>query len=101
MNAINYNINKRVVFSLIFLSLILVMKSFTTFKPFSLSNNNILLVTEEGIYRFNLDSKNKYLINSFDNNIQSYMIENVDINKLSDDEGGYIFCKVYIYIHNL
>jgi hypothetical protein len=53
MNAINYNINKRVVFSLIFLSLILVMKSFTTFKPFSLSNNNILLVTEEGIYRFN------------------------------------------------
>ena len=100
MNAIFYNINKQIILYLIFLSLIIVTKSFIAFKPFSLANNNILLVTEKGIYRFNLDSQNKYLINSFDN-IKIYMIENVDINKFSDDEGGYIFCKIDIYIYIL
>ena len=99
MNVIFYNNNKTSIFHLIFLSLIIVMKSFIAFKPFSLSNNNILLVTEEGIYRFNIDSQNKYLINSFDNNFIFLNIENADINKFSDDEGGYIFCKINIYIY--
>ena len=75
------------------------MKQFAAFKPFNLLNNNILLVTEEGIYRFNLASKNKYLIHSFDYTIEVYMIENTDIKKLSDDEGGLIFCKIFQYIY--
>ena len=98
MNVIFYYNNKQILFNLIFLSLIIVMNSFIAFKPFSLSNNNILLVTEKGIYRFNLDSQNIYLINSF-NNFDISIIENVDINKFSDDEGGYIFCKIDIYIY--
>ena len=98
MNVIFYYNNKQILFNLIFLSLIIVMNSFIAFKPFSLSNNNILLVTEKGIYRFNLDSQNIYLINSF-NNLDISIIENVDINKFSDDEGGYIFCKIDIYIY--
>ena len=100
MNAIFYNINKQIILYLIFLSLIIVTKSFIAFKPFSLENNNILLVTEKGIYRFNLDSQNKYLINNYDEHIESEVIEYAEINKMSDNEGGYIFCKVFgsIYI---
>ena len=93
-------INKQIIFDLIFLSLITIIKSFITFKEFNLFNGNFLLVTDDGIYRFNLNTQNKSLINSFDNDVDYEMIDYVDIKKLSDDDGGYIFCKVskYIYI---
>ena len=95
-----FNINKQIIFYLIFLSLIIIMKSFIAFKEFNLLNDNFLLVTEDGIYRFNSNFQDKYLINSFDSDIESDMIEYADISKLSDDDGGYIFCKVFknIYI---
>jgi len=94
-----YDINKQIVFNFIFLSLIIIIKSFISFKSFSLSNENILLFTEEGIYKYNLDSKSKYLIKSFDFILDSYIIEFTEINKLSNDEGGYIFCKLHKYIY--
>ena len=95
-----FTINKQIIFYLIFLSLIIIMKSFIAFKEFNLLNDNFLLVTEDGIYRFNSNFQDKYLINSFDSDIESDMIEYADISKLSDDDGGYIFCKVFkkIYI---
>jgi hypothetical protein len=93
-----YNNNKQIIY-LIFLSNILIINSFTAFKPFSILNENILLVTEEGIYRFNLSSQDKYLISTIDNNVESDMIEYAVINKFSDDEGGYIFCKVFSNIY--
>ena len=95
-----FTINKQIIFDLIFLSLIIILKSFVAFKEFNLLNENFLLVTEDGIYRFNSNFKDKYLINSFDSDIESDMIEYADISKLSDDDGGYIFCKVFknIYI---
>ena len=94
-----YNINKQIIFNLIFLSLILIIYSFISFKAYNLLNQNILLVTDEGIYRYNLESQNKYLIGAYDEVLESGVIENVEISKLSDNEGGYIFCKVYIYIY--
>ena len=100
MNEIFYfNINKRIIFDLIFLSLITIIKSFIAFKEFNLLNDNFLLVTEDGIYKFNLNIQHKSLINSFDNDVESDMIEYADIKKLSDDDGGYIFCKVFKYIY--
>ena len=95
-----YNINKKIVFNLILLSMIIIIKPFNFFKPFNLLNNNILLVTEEGIYRFNLESQNAILIYFFEKKVDMLIVENSDINKLSDDKGGYIFCKIdqYIYI---
>ena len=95
-----FTINKQIIFDLIFLSLIIIMKSFSAFKELNLLNDNFLLVTEDGIYRFNSNFQDKYLISSFDSNIESDMIEYADISKLSDDDGGYIFCKVFknIYI---
>ena len=95
-----FNINKQFKFVLLFLYLINMMKSFITFKEFNLLNDNFLLVTDEGIYRFNSNFQDKLLINSFDNNVESDMIEYAEINKFSDGEGGFIFCKVFknIYI---
>ena len=93
-------INKQIIFDLIFLCLITYIKTFIAFKEFNLLNDNFLLVTEDGIYKFNLNIQNKSLINSFDNNVESDMIEYAEINKFSDGEGGFIFCKVFknIYI---
>jgi len=101
MDDIFYSIiNKQIILDLIFLSLITIIKSFIAFKEFNLLNDNFLLVTDDGIYRFNLISQNKSLINSLDSEVNYDMIDYVDIKKLSDDDGGYIFCKVskYIYI---
>ena len=100
MNVIFYFIiNNRIIYALILLSLIRIISSFISFKEFNLLNNNVLLVTEDGIYRFNLDSQNIFLIKSFENDLQLDMIENADINKLPDKDGGYIFCKVFINIY--
>ena len=57
-----FNINKQFKFVLLFLYLINMMKSFITFKEFNLLNDNFLLVTDEGIYRFNSNFQDKLLL---------------------------------------
>ena len=96
-----YNIYKQILFNLIFLSLIIIRNSFITFKSYNLLNENILLVTDEGIYKLNLESKKNSLISTYDNDLDNEVIVYAEINKMSDNEGGYIFCKVLNYIYIL
>lgn len=75
------------------------MKSFIAFKEFNLLNDNFLLVTDDGIYRFYLNYQSYTLIYSFENKIEPDMIEYADINRFSEDKGGYIYYAKYFKIY--
>ena len=95
--------NTIIVFFIIICSLIVPLKSFTYFKAHSLlSSNYILLITDEGILKY--DSQlNQYNIiqntNLITNNGDIYYIS---FAQSPLDEGGYIYCRLknFIFIYD-
>ena len=80
--------------------------SFKFFKSFNLlSNNNIILITNEGIIKYDPSTQNQTLVLPFS---KTNIIDSIDNEKLIGfaqlplDEGDYIFCRLnnYIYIFN-
>ena len=84
----------------IFFFLIAQSKSFKYYKAFTLLSKNILIISDEGIIKYNPSTKQQAMIQS-----SNLISSRDDLNFISftqspSDEGGYIFCRFrnYIYI---
>ena len=71
------------------------------FKSFNLlSNDNLVLITDEGIIKYDPSKQNETLVQS-SNNIQSNGdIKLVEFTQFPLEDGGYVICRLkdYIYI---
>ena len=79
---------------LLFYFLILNTNSFKYFKAFNLLSNNIILITDEGIFRYDKESDEANLIESFaliDSQIDQ---EYISFAQFPLDKGGYVICRV-------
>jgi hypothetical protein len=79
---------------LLFYSLILNTKSFKYFKAFNLLSNNIILITDEGIFEYNKESEEPILIESFTLIDSLLDQEYISFAQFPLDKGGYVICRV-------
>ena len=96
----HYNI-KLLLFNIVFILILKTIKSFKFFRAYNLISDDILLVTDEGIIKYNIESTNQSLITSINYNIDGIEdLEYINFVQYSSADEGYIFCRTgkYIYI---
>ena len=98
-----YHMNyKLILFIIIFFALKVPIFSFKYFKAFNILTNDILLVTDVGIIKYNIETDSQSLIVSYNNiiNNDGSTLEFITVSQFSSDDGGYIICRIneYIYI---
>ena len=101
MDSIKYEYNiKLLLFFMIFSLLKIPVISFKFFKAFNILSNDILLISDEGIIKYNIKLDIKYLIVSYAMKNPEFTIEYTNVNQFSLDDGGYTICRIneYIYI---
>ena len=76
---------------ILFCSLIFSVASFIKFKAFNLLTNDIIIISDEGIIKYDLQLGTKSLILS--NNITFYF-DRISFAQFPLDEGGYIICRI-------
>lgn len=77
-----------------FYSLILNTKSFKYFKAFNLLSNNITLITDEGIFGYNKDKEEPFLIEYYTLINSQLEQEYISFTQFPLDKGGYAICRV-------
>ena len=97
-----YQMNyKLILFTIILFTLKVPITSFKYFKAFNILSNDILLVTDIGIIKYNIETDSQYLIVSYNNMINTDgTLEFITVAQFSSEDGGYIICRIneYIYI---
>ena len=86
-------------FLTLFFLLIIHTESFTYFKAFNLLSENILLITDEGIIKYDSSTRNQTLVQSSDLISSINDLEKISFVQSPSDEGGYIFCRLKSYIY--
>ena len=92
---------KLILFTIILFALNVPISSFKYFKAFNILSNDILLITDVGIIKYNIETDSQYLIVSYTNIINEIgTLEFITEAHFSSDDGGYIICRIneYIYI---
>ena len=76
------------------------IKAFKYFKAFNLLSNDLIFITDEGIIKYNIESNEQKLIESFSIIQKGMDLEYISFAQFSLNEGGYILCRIkdYIYI---
>ena len=101
MDIIKYQYNFQLLLIFIIISLLKVpVVSFKYFKAFNILSNDILLISDAGIIKYNIELDIKYLIASFTIENPDFNIQYISENQFSSEDGGYIICRIneYIYI---
>ena len=101
MDITKYSYNfKLLLFFMIFFLLEIPVISFRYFKAFNILSSDILLISDEGIIKYNIELDIKYLIVPLSMENPSITMEYITVNQFSSDDGGYIICRIneYIYI---
>ena len=95
----NKNRFKFIIFLTIFLLLKSPVKSFKYFKAFNILSNDLLLISDEGIIKYNTESDTQNLVVS-SNLVSESNLEYITFSQFPSNEGGYIICRIneYIYI---
>ena len=92
----------------LFLTIIIIsfinITSFKFFKSFNLFSDNIVLITNEGIIKYEPSSQNQTIVLPFSENISNIIDSKederfIDFAQFPLDEGGYVFCRINNYIH--
>lgn len=78
------------IFALLY-SLIFSVSSFQKFKAFNLLSNDIIIISDEGIIKYDLQLGTQTLI--IPNNITFYF-DQISFAQFPEDEGGYIICRI-------
>ena len=86
-------------FFIIFYLLIIHIKSFQYFKSFTLFSNDIALITEEGIIKYDQITKNKTLIIPVNLITSNDAKKCISFSQLPSDDGGYIFIRLKNFIY--
>ena len=85
-------------FLTLFFLLIIHTESFTYFKAFNLLSENILLITDEGIIKYDPLTKNQTLVQSSNLITSINDLDAISFVQSPSDDGGYIFCRLKTYI---
>ena len=97
-NEQNYR-NICIFFLIIYLSFINI-NSIQFFKSFNLlSNNNLVLITDEGIKKYDPSTQTEALVQSSDIIKSSSNLNLIAFTQFPLDEGGYVFCRLNKYIY--
>ena len=88
-------------FFMIFFLLEVPVISFKYFKAFNILSTDVLLISDEGIIKYNIEMDIKYLIVPFDMENPSITIEYITVSQFTSDDGGYIICRINEYIYLL
>ena len=95
MDIIKYAYNfKLLLFFVIFSLLKVPVISFKYFKAFNILSSDILIISDDGIIKYNIELDIKYLIVPLDMENPSTNIEFITVNQFSSYEGGYIICRI-------
>jgi hypothetical protein len=75
--------------------------SFQYFKAFNILSSDILIISDEGIIKYNIELNITYLIVPLEMENPFVAIEFITFSQFSSDEGGYIICRINEYIYLL
>lgn len=87
-------------FFFVFCFIIPKIKTFHYFTAYNLLSGDILLITDEGIIKFDQDTQNQTLINEIDNFTDYEDLKYISFLQSPAELGNYLFCRIkqYIYI---
>ena len=100
MDKNSYNFKLLLFFRIFFLLEVPVI-SFKYFKAFNILSRDVLLISDEGIIKYNIELDIRYLIVPISMENPSITIEYITVNQFSSDYGGYIICRINEYIYLL
>ena len=100
MDKNSYNFKLLLFFRIFFLLEVPVI-SFKYFKAFNILSKDVLLISDEGIIKYNIEPDIRYLIVPISMENPSITIEYITVNQFSSDYGGYIICRINEYIYLL
>ena len=95
------NNNSILLFFIILLSLKIQIISFKYFKAFNLLSNDLLLISDEGIIKYNTESVYQELIVKSKSLVSDSNLEYITLTQFPSEEGGYIICRINEYIYAL
>ena len=76
-----------------------ILKSIRYLKVFNLISEDIILITDENIIKYNVDSKDKYIILSFNYTINQNNIDLINFAQYPSNNEGYFLCRIQQYIY--
>ena len=76
-----------------------ILKSIRYLKVFNLISEDILLITDENIIKYNIDSKDKYIILYFNYTINQNNIDLINFAQYPSNNEGYFLCRIQQYIY--
>ena len=83
-------------FLLIWLWLNVPIISFKYFKAFTILSKDIIIISDEGIYKYQIENKNQTKISDIESSIMN--VEYISLAQFPSNEGGYILCRINNYI---
>ena len=97
----NKSITKSYLYYIILFLFINVIKSFTYFQAFSLFKD-IILITDEGIFKYDPSTGNNLLIQSTNVIASQLDLDYVSFAQFPIDDGGYVLIRLkkYVYVFN-
>ena len=102
---IEQNSSKTYLYFIIIYLFIIEIKSFQNFNAFNLLSNDILLITDVGIIKYDTSTDTQTTIKS-STLIASQEDQNyISVSEFTEDEGGYIICRlksiIFVFNNNL
>ena len=103
--SIEKSTSKPYLYYIIIYLLLINIKSFQNFNAFTLLSNDILLITDVGIFKYNPSTDTQTIIKS-SNIISSQDDQNyISVSQFTENEGGYIICRlkktIFVFNSNL
>ena len=90
---------KFLLFYIIIIYILPKVKLIKYFKAYNLEESeDILIISDEGIIKYNIDSEYKEIITLLNFTIEDSTLEFIDFAQYTSYEGGYIFCRVDKYL---
>ena len=68
------------------------------FKAFTLLSKDIIIISDEGLYKYEIENKNQKKISDIESIASSMNVEYISFAQFPSNEGGYILCRINNYI---
>ena len=105
MDLVNFIISKIKLDIKVFISFILFFLlsnkayCFECFKAFNLISNDLLLITDEGLFKYNIESEKLTLIISNIIEKSDFNVEHLSFAQFPEEQGGLIICRIEQYVY--
>ena len=68
------------------------------FKAFTLLSKDILIISDGGLYKYEIENKNQKMISDIESIASIMNVEYISFAQFPSNEGGYILCRINNYI---